>query len=66
VGPACKEEEKNTKRKKKKERGLRVCLLGYCPGLAQLGCCPFFFGSFSFSIFCPLFILGFGLNKALF
>jgi hypothetical protein len=32
-----------------------------------VGCCSsFFWFFFSFSIFCPLFILGFGLNKALF
>jgi hypothetical protein len=36
-----------------------------CGAFSFPGCVlSFFFGSFS--IFCPLFILGFGLNKALF
>jgi hypothetical protein len=62
---------KKRKEKEKKERGARV-VAGWA---GPLGCWSragpvrlllSFFWFFFFSIFCPLFILGFGLNKALF
>jgi hypothetical protein len=56
-----------------REKGLRGVFLPRLSagpvgsGPAQLAAALFFFWFFfSFSIFCPLFILGFGLNKALF
>jgi hypothetical protein len=61
--------DRERERKKKRLQGVFLPGLSAGPvgsGPAQLAAALFFFGSFSFSIFRPLFILGFGLNKALF